>query len=96
MFKLEWLEFTPIVFAMIAIIVSALKINNIRRKSDFIVCILSIVGPILLIVAQTSWWVTAVIENNLLGTWFANQVWTVFNTMMMVLIIILNRPRDKK
>ena len=93
---MDMLDIIPILLAIVAIFVSSIKLVNIRRKSDYIVCTLSIIGAILLIFAQTSWWVSVVIDNNLEGTWLSNKVWLMFNTIMMIILILNNTPRKIK
>jgi hypothetical protein len=93
MAKIELLEFVPIILAVVAIIFSSLKMRKVRRLSDMIYCIVSAVSAILLIIAQTSWWNSAVIEKNLIGTWLSNQIWLVFNTLAMIAIILQTYPR---
>lgn len=87
-------EFVPVVLAVIAAIMSAHRANVARRTSDVVYCVLAIISCILLIVAQTSWWVSYVVQGDLLGTWFSNQIWLVFNTLVMVMIIITTAPRN--
>lgn len=88
-------ELFPIVLAVIAIITSSIMYGRVRRKSDKIRSILSILCSILLILAQSSWYTAAVVMGKLEDTWFANQIWTIFNTLVMVLIITQSLPRRK-
>jgi threonine/homoserine efflux transporter RhtA len=91
--SIELLEFIPIILAIVAIIFTGMKLSTLRRKSDIVVSILSILGSMLLIVAQTSWWEAAVIQGKLNDTWFANQIWLIFNIVMMLVIVVSNYPR---
>lgn len=91
--SIELLEFIPIILAIVAIIFTGMKLSTLRRKSDIVVSILSIFGSMLLIVAQTSWWEAAVIQGKLNDTWFANQIWLIFNIVMMLVIVVSNYPR---
>lgn len=90
------LDIIPVLLAIVAIFVSSLRLLDIRRKSDYIICTFSIVAALLLIFAQTSWWVSVVISHNLAGTSFANCIWLVFNTLVMLILILTNTPRRIK
>jgi hypothetical protein len=65
----------------------------LRRLRDKIINAMSIGSAVLLIVAQTSWYTTSVILNRLEDTVYINTVWTVFNSLVMVLIILISLPR---
>lgn len=91
--RIELLEFLPIALAVLGIVLTAIRMKNLRRKTDIVVSVLSVIGSMLLIVAQTSWWEAAVIQGKLEDTWFANQIWLIFNTVMMLIIVISNYPR---
>ncbi len=90
------LDTIPILLAIVAIFVSSIKLMNIRRKSDYMICSFSIVASLLLIFAQTSWWVSVVIDNDLAGTDFSNKLWFMFNTLVMLILILNNSPRKIK
>lgn len=90
------LEIIPILLAIVAIFVTSIKLLNIRRKTDYIICTFSIVASLLLIFAQTSWWVSMFIDNNLEGTSFSNKIWFMFNTIVMLILILNNTPRKIK
>lgn len=53
---------------------------------------MSTIAALLLIVAQTSWWVSYMIEGNLLGTNFANNIWAIFNSLSMICLIMYAAP----
>jgi uncharacterized membrane protein YidH (DUF202 family) len=93
---IESLEFVPIVLAALGIILSSIKATTVRRRSDLIISVLSSFGCLLLILAQTSWWEAAVIQGKLDDTWFANQIWLLFNIIMMVVVILISLPRGRK
>jgi len=90
------LQILPIGLAIIAVISCSIRFHKDRRKHDRLAMLLSVVSSILLIVAQTSWWVTYAIEGNLMGTVFANHVWTVFNSLIMVCLIMFAQPWRQK
>lgn len=89
-------EFVPVVLAIIAVITSASSFNTVRRKSDAIIRVLTVVAALLLITAQTSWWQSSIVQGDLLGTWFANRLWTIFNSLVMIIFIIDTLPRNRK
>lgn len=83
----NFIELLPITLGIVAIIINSLSIMNYRRKSDRIRSILSIIASILLIIAQTSWYVS----NSIMGlpydiSW-ADNIWTVFNILVMIIFI---------
>lgn len=83
----------PIVLAMIAIILAGLCYEHARRKTDKVRLILSCVCSILLILAQSSWFFTAVLAEDYQKTTITDAIWTVFNGLVMILIIITVFPR---
>lgn len=90
------LELLPIALAIVAIFSASLMFKNTRRKHDRIRCIVGIVAAIVMIVAQTSWFTTYVLMGNLEDTSFANALWTIFNTLSMILVILQTIPRVGK
>lgn len=82
------LEIIPIILAFAAIYVSANATMTARRSTDRIRAGLSVVAAVLLIVAQTSWYVTSVILGQMEDTSFANHIWSVFNILVMLIIIL--------
>ncbi len=89
------IELIPVVLGIVAVYFAAGKLASVRRRADTAVTVLSIIAAILMIVAQSSWYTSAIIERNLEGTWFANQLWTLFNSLVMLIIIIYSYPRKK-
>lgn len=88
-------QLSPVILAIIAAISCSYRFAKDRRKHDRLAMLLSVVSSLLLIVAQTSWWVTYAIEGNLLGTVFANNIWTVFNSLIMICLILFAQPWRK-
>lgn len=82
-------ESLPVVLACYSAIVCARQFANDRRVHHKRVLLLGVICSLLLIVAQTSWYVTYTINGNLMGTVFANNVWTVFNNLTMLAFILL-------
>lgn len=83
------LDTVPILLAIYAAVVCSRKYAEDRRKHTKRVLALGVAGAILLIIAQTSWYVSSDIFHNTLGTWFADQIWTIFNSVTMVAFILL-------
>lgn len=90
------IEFIPVGLAIVAIYFASGNLAHIRRTRDRVANVLGMVAAIILVVAQSSWYTSAVLEGNLEGTWFANQLWTIFNSLVMIMIIIATYPRVKK
>lgn len=89
------LESIPIFLAIYAAIICARQYTIDRRRNVRRVLLLGVVSALLLIVAQTSWYVTFVVHDNLIGTWFADKVWTVFNSLTMLAFILLAHGGSK-
>ena len=81
------IELLPIILGIIAIIINSLSVVNYRRKSDRIRSVLSILASILLIIAQTSWYVSNIIMGLPYDISWADNIWTVFNTLVMIIFI---------
>ena len=90
------IEFIPVGLAIVAIYFASGNLVHNRRTRDKVANVLGMVAAIILVVAQSSWYTSAVLEGNLEGTWFANQLWTIFNSLVMIMIIIATYPRVKK
>jgi hypothetical protein len=88
-------EATPILLACYAALICAKQYFNDRRKDHKRVMLLGIICSLLLIIAQTSWYVTYVVQGNLLGTVFSDQLWTVFNSLTMLAFILLAHGGNK-
>ena len=86
-------ELFPIGLALIAIFTSSIMYRKTRRKYDKVRTIFGIIAASIMIVAQTSWYTTSVIMDNLEDTVFANTLWTIFNSLTMILIILYSIPR---
>lgn len=88
-------QILPILLAIVSAVACSYRISKDRRRTDRLAMLLAMIASLMLIVAQTSWWVTYTIEGNLLGTVFANHVWTVFNSLTMIIFIIKAQPWRK-
>ena len=86
-------QLLPVFLALIAAVVCSRHFATHRRRRDRTAMALAVSASVLLVVAQTSWWTTYLIQGDLLGTWFANMIWTIFNTVVMVVFILIALPR---
>jgi len=85
-------QILPIVLAFVAAISCSISFARDRRTQDKVGMVIACLSSVLLIVAQTSWWTTYLIEHSLQGTVFANTIWTVFNSTTMIAFILLAHP----
>ena len=81
-------ELLPIILGIVAIIINSLSVMRYRRKSDRIRAVLSIISSILLIIAQTSWYVSNTIMGLPYDILWADNIWTVFNALVMIIFIV--------
>lgn len=88
----NFIEFIPIILAIIAAISCSYRFKHCRRSSDKISMFFATLAALLLIIAQTSWWVSYIIEGDLLGTKFANNIWTIFDSLIMICLIVYSQP----
>ncbi len=79
-------ESLPILAAMFAIVFAGRRALITKDTPTRITSILGIICAAIMIAAQTSWaWTLS--KDGLLGTDFANMLWTVFNLLVMLTII---------
>jgi hypothetical protein len=88
-------QILPIVLACVAAVACSVRFGRGRRHHDRLAMALATLSSVLLIVAQTSWWTTYLIEHSLQGTEFANAIWTIFNSTTMVTFILMAQPWRK-
>ena len=92
-------ETSPIILAVIALCMIAYKLANSKsrrnRSSDKLITNLSILSAFTLIIAQSSWYVAYVIMNKPEDTDFSNWLWTIFNNVSMLILIIINKYNKK-
>jgi phosphatidylserine synthase len=62
----------PLVLALVAILACVFRYRSEDRTVVRLQMVLHIVAAVLLVVAQSSWWRSYLIEGSLLGTVFAN------------------------
>ena len=84
-------ELLPVALAIIAAISCAKSFGNAKTRPLRCALGLGVVCSVLLVVAQSSWWGSFMLQHSLEGTTFANGVWTVFNSLTMVAFIVLSR-----
>ena len=89
-------EALPVLLAIFAAVFCSRKYTQERRHRDKVGLIGAVIASILLAIAQTSWWVASLVEKRLEDTIFANYVWTVFNTIVMLVFINMGVPRKPK
>ena len=89
-------EALPVLLAILAAVFCSRKYTQERRHRDGLGLTGAVIASILLTIAQTSWWVAALIEKRLEDAIFANYVWTVFNTIVMLVFINMGVPRKLK
>lgn len=80
-------ELLSIILGIVAIIINSLSVMRYGRKSDRIRAVLSIIASILLIIAQTSWYVSNTIMGLPYDILWADNIWTVFNALVMIIFI---------
>ena len=81
------IESVPVCLAIYSAVLCANRYSHDRRNNNNKVLLLGIVCSLLLIIAQTSWIVSALVNSSLTGTWFANHIWTLFNSLTMLAFI---------
>lgn len=89
------LELGPIIIATAATLISSLnyiRANRAGRQYTRMIAIISMVSCIMMIVAQSSWYVLVVVMNSLEDSVYSNYLWTAFNCLIMILIILVNKP----
>lgn len=78
-------EFVPIIMAFITLLACGFRANNTTHHPARTLMLLGVVCSLILLITQTSWWVTHVIEGGTSGDGPAviNYLWTIFNTLVM-------------
>ena len=86
-----YLELLPILLAILTALACSIRATLEKGRLRYFF-IISTVASILLIVAQTSWWNSIVFDSAALGGFiddnFANYIWTLFNTLVMISYLI--------
>ena len=89
-------EAFPVLLAIFAAVFCSRKYAHEQCHRDRFGLIGAVIASILLTIAQTSWWVASLEEKRLEDTIFANYVWTVFNTIVMLVFINMGVSRKLK
>lgn len=92
------LELGPIVIAVVATLISSfnyIRANKNGKRYTRMIAIISMISCIMMIVAQSSWYVLVVVMNSLEDSVYSNYLWTVFNCLIMILVILINKPNKE-
>lgn len=92
---IQLLEGLPIILALLAIFACSIRLKFDRRNDFKTVMVLCMIAAALMLTAQTSWWQTRFI-GNLDGEAWANEIWTIFNSLTMIIFILVAIPRKRK
>ena len=90
-------EFIPIIMALAALLACGFRANKTPNPAARNLMLIGVVCSILLLITQTSWWVTHVIEG---GTSddepkFISFLWTVFHSIVMLAFLYAALRREK-
>ena len=88
-------DLIPVGLAIIALISLSKSFSSVRRSTDKIIYICASIAASIMLVAQLSWWSSNVFENRLVDLSFANYLWTAFNSLTMIVFILISRKREK-
>lgn len=89
-------ELIPVILAVLAAVTCSISFSRDRRKHDRLAKVLATLASVLLVFAQTSWWVSSVIQHNIQGLELANAIWTIFNTLVCFVFLLISWPRIKR
>ena len=89
---LHLIQGIPIILAFMAIVVSGFRLRFEKRNDFRLVMVLCLVDAALLLLAQTSWWQSHW-KGSLVGEAWANEIWTVYNGLTMIIFVIVGLPR---
>lgn len=90
------LELGPIVIAVFTTLAASINFSRASRNNNSsvrLISILSMISALMLIVAQSSWYVLVVIMNRLEDSVYSNYLWTAFNCLIMLLLILVNKQK---
>lgn len=83
-------EAVPILLAVISLVCSFVRLITTECRQEKYIFSVTTLSALLLILAQSSWaW--SVSHNNTVGEFWANNVWTIFNTLAMIAHILYAR-----
>lgn len=81
-------EALPIMLAVIAIVLCAHNLHTPRRKLDRVFTLVALMASGTMLLAQSSWWNSVLVQHSSSGEAWANACWTLFNSLVMVSYII--------
>jgi uncharacterized membrane protein len=84
---MQYLDAIPIILAIIAVYVSAVKYQDAKLEKDKIRLLIGILIAIVLIIAETSLFVSTDILTNVSDSSFASKLWLFFDSVVMLLVI---------
>lgn len=84
---MQYLDAIPIILAIIAVYVSAVKYQDAKLEKDKIRLLIGILIAIILIIAETSLFVSTDILTNVNDSSFASKLWLFFDSVAMLLVI---------
>lgn len=84
---MQYLDAIPIILAIIAVYVSAVKYQDAKLEKDKIRLLIGILIAIILIIAETSLFVSTDILTNVNDSSFASKLWLFFDSVVMLLVI---------
>lgn len=85
------LEAVPVILAIISVFFILKKLRERKGAGNNSQLYLALVASLLLIIAQTSWH-TLVSLGRIEDTTWANQIWTLFNSLVMTSYILRYGP----
>lgn len=88
-------EMVPIGLALVVLLICWGPLPSSRRTNDKVILRLSGLCALLLLAAQSSWWVTYIWHGKLADTVGANAIWTLFNSLVMIVLILVARAGAK-
>jgi hypothetical protein len=83
------IEGIPILLALYVLVVCSRKYLYDRRKHNRAILTMGVFSALLLIIAQTSWYVNSIIMHNDICTWLSQHTWYLFNLVTMLAFIKL-------
>lgn len=89
-------DLIPVALAIVTIILMSRRYSELRRQKDRVVFFFAIISCTVMLVAQLSWWSTNYLKAELFDFTFANILWTLFNSLVMIIFIILALPRKNE
>lgn len=92
---LEALDAVPVMLSLAAIVYCSIVFPRVapRNRLLLVVCIFSM---FILTFAQTSWSVSYFLHGSQVGMWWADRLWTIFNTSVVIIVFMISRMLSKK